>query len=303
MNDRFKEAHERLNSIKWGDFIYYDQTSPTFIKWKNPMRVGNKGTPTPRHSTVAGSVNSNGLLIFVHNKKIYSIPKIIWVMHNGAIPEGFTVWFRDNNSRNAEISNLYLEEINQKLKEKYDQKIHRYIKYDESSPSCITWVGKISKSSHISLGDACGSFDPIDGYWKLHALGYHYKVHRLVWYLNYGKIPDGYHVDHIDRDRSNNKIENLRVIPPSINGKNRSKNKNSKTGINGVTYSEFYDKRGTLIRKYTVTITCNGKRFNRSFSVNKYGKERALELAIEAKDKIFNILNKNNAGFTKDHGM
>ena len=39
------------------------------------------------------------------------------------------------------------------------------------------------------------------------------RLHRMVWEYHNGKIPQGYHVHHMDEDRSNNAIENLRLMP------------------------------------------------------------------------------------------
>lgn len=36
--------------------------------------------------------------------------------------------------------------------------------------------------------------------------------HRVVWEREHGPIPTGFHVHHIDEDRSNNAIENLRLV-------------------------------------------------------------------------------------------
>lgn len=39
------------------------------------------------------------------------------------------------------------------------------------------------------------------------------RLHRAVWEAYNGPIPEGYHVHHIDEDRSNNQIENLSLMP------------------------------------------------------------------------------------------
>lgn len=48
-----------------------------------------------------------------------------------------------------------------------------------------------------------------------------YLVHILVWKTFNGEIPNGLQVDHIDRDRLNNNLSNLRLLTPSENNKNR----------------------------------------------------------------------------------
>ena len=65
--------------------------------------------------------------------------------------------------------------------------------------------------------------------------GYHYiKVndktllaHRLAWYLMKGKMPDNM-IDHIDRNKSNNKLDNLRVVTPKENALNCARVDNAK---------------------------------------------------------------------------
>jgi len=47
-----------------------------------------------------------------------------------------------------------------------------------------------------------------------------YCAHRLIWLYVYGKFPDNY-IDHINHDRSDNRIENLRDVTISENNRNR----------------------------------------------------------------------------------
>lgn len=41
------------------------------------------------------------------------------------------------------------------------------------------------------------------------------RLHRAVWEYHNGQIPQGYHVHHIDENRSNNQIGNLKLVEAS----------------------------------------------------------------------------------------
>ena len=51
------------------------------------------------------------------------------------------------------------------------------------------------------------------GYLRTMFYGVESYVHRLVWALTYGPIPNGYDVHHKDENRLNNAIENLEAMP------------------------------------------------------------------------------------------
>lgn len=62
-----------------------------------------------------------------------------------------------------------------------------------------------------------------------------YKIHRLVWSMFIGDIPSGYVIDHINRDKSNNSIYNLRLASFADNTHNVKKtNKKCSSKFKGV---------------------------------------------------------------------
>lgn len=75
-----------------------------------------------------------------------------------------------------------------------------------------------------------------------------YLAHRLAWFYCFEEWPEFY-VDHIDRNKSNNSLDNLRDVPQAVNGRNRGVNKNNTSGYVGV-----YKKRN----KWAAEIIING---------------------------------------------
>ena len=59
-----------------------------------------------------------------------------------------------------------------------------------------------------------------------------YYQHRLIFLYHHGYMPK--YLDHINNDRHDNRIENLRAVSARQNQHNRSINKNSTSGVKGV---------------------------------------------------------------------
>lgn len=74
------------------------------------------------------------------------------------------------------------------------------------------------------IGKDCGH-----GYIRFHVQGLSVYAHRAAWMLSYGSIPTGWEIDHINRDKHDNRISNLRLVTRGINMQN--------TGARGVCYS------------------------------------------------------------------
>ena len=76
---------------------------------------------------------------------------------------------------------------------------------------------------------------PDYGYAKVTVtIGNCYAYHRIVWAVVHGEDPGDYQVDHIDNNRGNNAIDNLRLVSQSDNNRNRV---NSNCGTNRNSYT------------------------------------------------------------------
>lgn len=81
------------------------------------------------------------------------------------------------------------------------------------------------------------------------------KAHRLAWFIVHGAWPIGM-LDHINGDRSDNRICNLRPVTSSQNKANGERYVTNKSGYKGVIYRP--DARGS--KKWRAQITVNYKR-------------------------------------------
>lgn len=61
-----------------------------------------------------------------------------------------------------------------------------------------------------------------------------YLLHRIIWKLHTGNDPSPYEIDHINRIRDDNRIDNLRLVTTQDNLKNKSLYKGNKSGYPGV---------------------------------------------------------------------
>ena len=86
----------------------------------------------------------------------------------------------------------------------------------------------------VKAGGKVGS-DNGRGYLQGRIDGRFYMVHRLIWLYAHGEWPKG-EIDHINGDRGDNRLDNLRVVSRSTNMRNKKKHANNKSGICGVSW-------------------------------------------------------------------
>jgi len=89
-----------------------------------------------------------------------------------------------------------------------------------------------------------------------------YQAHRVAWALYYGTWPstDSY-IDHIDRNKQNNKIENLREVSPQQSSWNRIRERKREfpTGVRAhqnVPHGKTWYRAAIEINNKTINLGC-----------------------------------------------
>ena len=80
---------------------------------------------------------------------------------------------------------------------------------------------KIHRNPRAPIGAEAGCLSSYDGYYKLGMNKKSVQLHRVIWEMHNGTIPNGLEIDHINRDRADNRIENLRAVTRSVNQHNK----------------------------------------------------------------------------------
>lgn len=93
--------------------------------------------------------------------------------------------------------------------------------YDYTAPGCV--VGGDSMHRHNA------------GYYTVCIANSKYLAHRLVWALHYGD-PGNMTVDHKDTDRTNNRVENLRIATKAQQMYNQPMTVRNTTGVKGLSW-------------------------------------------------------------------
>jgi hypothetical protein len=106
------------------------------------------------------------------------------------------------------------------------EKLNTHFSYREDG--FLVWIKPTSKSTKI--GDISGTLSN-SKYYMSGFLGKIYLTHRLIYMYHFGEFTG--EIDHINRIKTDNRIENLRVV-------DRSQNCQNKTTINKLGYKGVF---------------------------------------------------------------
>lgn len=104
----------------------------------------------------------------------------------------------------------------------------------------FTWIG--SKNTRVKNGSVAGSTDS-SGHIQIKVNKKGYAAHRLAWLYECGSFPL-MQIDHINGNRTDNRIDNLRDVSASVNSQNKriATSQNKTSGLLGVHWSKAANK-------------------------------------------------------------
>lgn len=141
------------------------------------------------------------------------------------------------------------------------------LRYD---PDTGHFYWKIKNSWLTEIGQIAGTRMK-RGYWKITVCGYSGYAHRLAWFYVHGRWPKG-QIDHINRNRLDNRICNLREANQQGNSANMFRARQNTSGFKGV-YALKNSKR------FMAAIRFNGK----SMYLGLYDTKEEAAAAYKAK--------------------
>lgn len=116
------------------------------------------------------------------------------------------------------------------------EELRKLFLYDPES-GILRW--RVSPAYHIPVGAVAGSES--HGYLNVSIALVSHPVHVIAWAVHKGEWPSGF-LDHINGDRSDNKIANLRVVTQAQNTWNRKISKRNSSGVTGVKFRKDAQK-------------------------------------------------------------
>jgi hypothetical protein len=167
--------------------------------------------------------------------------------------------------------------------------------------SVFYWRVRPSPRSRVKAGSKAGNLRK-DGYTIITINGNLFRAHRLVWFVTYGKFPDN-HIDHVDGDKSNNRVDNLRDVTRTVNNQNKS-SYNRRDADLPIGVKAQRNKYGEITGYCAHWCDMNGKVCSTYFGIREhYTLEAALAAAVARREIEIENLGNLGAAYTERHGI
>lgn len=135
----------------------------------------------------------------------------------------------------------------------------------------------------VKEGDIAGTKSK-RGYWDIRVEGKLYRRSRIVYAMHHGKCPTHLQIDHVNRNKEDDRIQNLRLVTNQENCRNKGIKSTNKSGVTGVYWSK-------ATKKWAASIVADTKE-------RRIGYFDTIEKATEARKKA-----EKRYGYHSNHGV
>jgi len=160
-------------------------------------------------------------------------------------------------------------DINNKDRIAAGEELIKHLRYEPENGN-LYWTER--RANRTDLSKPAGILTP-EGYIQIsisiNRKQYLFRAHQLIWRMHHG-VWSELHIDHLNRTRNDNRLENLRLVSHQENMMNQGMKYNNKLGYQNISV----DRNG-----YSVRVMINYKVINRKYF-------RTLEQAISHRDSI-----------------
>lgn len=108
--------------------------------------------------------------------------------------------------------------------------------------------GNVNKHGYVVVTLKC-----IDGKQRL------FRYHRALWYLAYGEIPENYQINHINENKTDNRLCNLELVTPKQNCNHATRNERMATKLSKPV--EALDEEGNVIYRFNSVMEAERQGF------------------------------------------
>lgn len=155
------------------------------------------------------------------------------------------------------------------------ERLKELFNYDQET-GLFTWIAKSRTIGGLKAGSLTGQTPNSNGYLRISVDSKRDYAHRMAWLYVYGDYPK-FDIDHINGNRSDNRIVNLRDVPHIVNSQNlRSATKTNTIGYMGITWSNY-------AKAWSSAVTVNGKRIHIGYFKDP---EKAHQAYLSLKRKV-----------------
>lgn len=138
----------------------------------------------------------------------------------------------------------------------------------------FTW--KKRTSNRIKVGSIAGNLHN-KGYIELKVNGIRFLCHRLAWFYEYDELPTL--IDHINGDKADNRLTNLRKATQQSNAYNSKLRSNNKSGVRCVSWDKVRNN-------WAVRVTVDNQ-------LKYFGNYNDLETAKKVADGVRKLIHKD----------